>query len=326
MSAIPFPRFGDVAHVGHVELLTARPEESLAFFTSVVGLHETGRSGGSVYLRAWGDYERHTLKLTAHTTSGLGHLGLRVRDQATLERFVARLAEREVRGRWTEDEAHGPAYRFATPDGHAVELYSETQRFMATPEVATAFKNQPQRYVPRGIAPRRLDHVNILARAVAPTRRLFQDLLGLRLTEQIIFDDGNEVGAWLSATNKSYDVAITQDRSGASGRLHHITYMMDSREDVLRAADILRDADVPIETGPHKHTIGQTFFLYCYEPGGNRFEIGAGGYLIFDPEWKPVVWTEAERAKGQAWGLQTVKSFHTHGTPPVPDPGTEPSS
>ncbi len=150
MSAIPFPRFGDVAHVGHVELLTARPEESLAFFTSVVGLHETGRSGGSVYLRAWGDYERHTLKLTAHTTSGLGHLGLRVRDQATLERFVARLAEREVSGRWTEDEAHGPAYRFATPDGHAVELYSETQRFMATPEVTTAFKNQPQRYVAPG--------------------------------------------------------------------------------------------------------------------------------------------------------------------------------
>jgi catechol 2,3-dioxygenase len=57
----------------------------------------------------------------------------------------------------------------------------------------------------------------------------------------------------------------------------------------------------PIETGPHKHAIGQTFFLYCYEPGGNRFEIGAGGYMIVDPAWKPVVWTEAERAKGQAW-------------------------
>jgi len=30
-----------------------------------------------------------------------------------------------------------------------------------------------------------------------------------------------------------------------------------------------------------------------------------------------VTWTQAERAKGQAWGLQTIKSFHTHGTPPV---------
>ena len=315
--AVPFPRFGDVAHVGHIELFTPRPEASLDFFTSVVGLHETARRDQSVYLRAWGDYERHTLKLTAHPTSGIGHLGLRVRDGETLERLVADLAARNIVGSWIEDVGHGPAYKVATPDGHAVELYWETERFKATPEIATAFKNQPQRYVPRGIAPRRLDHVNLLARDVAATRVFFQERLGLRLTEQIILDDGLEAGAWLSATNKSYDVAITRDHTGTAGRFHHLTFMMDSREDVLRAADILRDAEVTIETGPHKHNIGQTFFLYCFEPGGNRFEIGAGGYLIFDPDWQPIVWTQAERAKGQAWGLQTVSSFHTRGTPPV---------
>jgi catechol 2,3-dioxygenase len=32
---------------------------------------------------------------------------------------------------------------------------------------------------------------------------------------------------------------------------------------------------------------------------------------------KPIVWTEEERKKGQAWGLKTIESFHTHGTPPV---------
>ena len=127
------------------------------------------------------------------------------------------------------------------------------------------------------------------------------------------------MGAWLSATNKSYNLAITHDQSGAAGRLHHVTYMMDSREDVLRAADILRDADVHIETGPHKHSIGQTFFLYCYEPGGNRFEIGSGGYLILDPDWKPVVWTQA--GTGQRSGVGPADGeyhFHTSGTPPVP--------
>jgi catechol 2,3-dioxygenase len=313
-----FPRFGDVAHVGHVEVLTPTPQATLDFFTNVVGLHESGRHGESVYLRAWGDYERHTLKLTAHHTSGLGHLALRVRDKDTLQALVAHLANRNIAGTWVEDVGHGPAYRVVTPDGHAIELYWQTERFTATPDIATAFKNQPQRYVARGIAPRRLDHINLLANDVAATRAFFNEDLGLRITEQIILDDGTEAGAWLSATNKSYDVAITRDRTGARGRLHHVTFMMDSREDVLRAADVLRDADVPIETGPHKHNIGQTFFLYCFEPGGNRFEIGAGGYLIFDPDWKPVVWTQAERARGQAWGLQTVSSFHTRGTPPVP--------
>jgi catechol 2,3-dioxygenase len=29
------------------------------------------------------------------------------------------------------------------------------------------------------------------------------------------------------------------------------------------------------------------------------------------------VWSKEERMKGQAWGLQTVSTFHTYGTPPV---------
>jgi catechol 2,3-dioxygenase len=54
------------------------------------------------------------------------------------------------------------------------------------------------------------------------------------------------------------------------------------------------------------------------EPGGNRVEVAnAGARLILAPDWKPIVWTEEERRKGQAWGLKTIELFHTHGTPPV---------
>ncbi|MGL4290622.1 MAG: VOC family protein, partial [Phreatobacter sp.] len=109
---------------------------------------------------------------------------------------------------------------------------------------------------------------------------------------------------------------------GGEGRLHHVTYATDQREDILRAADIFLQNGVHIETGPHKHAVQQTFFLYVYEPGGNRVEIAnAGARLMLAPDWKPIVWTEAERRKGQAWGLQTVASFHTHGTPPADPPG-----
>ena len=73
-----------------------------------------------------------------------------------------------------------------------------------------------------------------------------------------------------------------------------------------------------IEPGSHKHAIQQTFFLYVYEPGGNRVEIAnAGARLILAPDWKPIRWSEEERKKGQAWGLKTIESFHTYGTPPV---------
>ena len=314
------PSFHDIAHLAHLELLTPKPNESLAFFTDIVGLHESGRAGESVYLRAWGDYERTTLKLTCARTSGIGHVAFRVRHAQVLAHLVEHLTASGVKGTWIDsDIGHGPAFRFCDPDGHQIEIYYETERYVAKDNLVPGFKNLPQRYVPHGIAPRRLDHVNLLAQSVKANREFFQQLLGLRLTEQIIFDDGTEVGSWLAATFKSYDLAITLDRSGAKGRLHHFTYFVDSREEVLRAADILVENGVFIETGPHKHSIGQTFFLYCYEPGGNRFEIGSGGYLILDPDWQPVVWSQAERAKGQAWGLQTVQTFHTYGTPPVED-------
>ena len=59
--------------------------------------------GDSVYLRGWGDYEWHTLKLTAHTTSGIGHLGLRVRDAATLQTLRRPLRSAHTPGQWIED-------------------------------------------------------------------------------------------------------------------------------------------------------------------------------------------------------------------------------
>jgi catechol 2,3-dioxygenase len=99
---------------------------------------------------------------------------------------------------------------------------------------------------------------------------------------------------------------------------------------VLRAADLLLDAEVPIEAAPSKHAVAQGMFLYVYEPGGNRVEVTTGTHFIYDPAAAPVVWTEAERARGQAWGVKTIETFHTYGTPDVsgrpPGPPIAPTS
>ena len=58
-------------------------------------------------------------------------------------------------------------------------------------------------------------------------------------------------------------------------------------------------------------------FLYVYEPGGNRVEVTTGTHFIYDPAYEPIRWTEAERARGQAWGVKTISTFHTYGTPPL---------
>src|ERR1700761_2829893 len=82
----------DVAHLGHIELLTPKFEASLRFFTDVLGMTESGHAGDSAFLRGWDDYERYSLKLTASKTSGLGHAAFRCRSPQALERRALALS------------------------------------------------------------------------------------------------------------------------------------------------------------------------------------------------------------------------------------------
>ena len=46
----------DIAHLGHVELLTPTPGESLGYFVDILGMENVHAEGQSVYLRGYGDY------------------------------------------------------------------------------------------------------------------------------------------------------------------------------------------------------------------------------------------------------------------------------
>ncbi|GAA4660569.1 MULTISPECIES: VOC family protein [Amycolatopsis] len=314
------PAAHDVAHLGHLQLFTPAFDESVEFFTHYLGMRTHGSQGSSVFLRAWDDYEHHTITLTPRTTAGIGRTHLRAADEDALQRRVEAIKEAGLGIGWTDGEpGYGPTYLFHDPDGHEFGLYYESEWFQPEEDTRPALKNQAEAYPGAGVCVRRLDHVNFLGVDVEANRDVLRDLLGAKVTEQIVLDDGSVAGSWTTFTNKGYDAVYTRDRLGITGRLHHIAFATDSRADILRAADLALEQDVFIETGPHKHAIQQTFFLYVYEPGGNRIELcNAGARLVLAPDWRTIDWTEAERAKGQAWGLKTIESFHTHGTPPAP--------
>jgi catechol 2,3-dioxygenase len=315
----------DLAHIGHAELLTPTPEESLRFFVELFGMEIEHRDGQSVYLRGWGEYQRYGLKLTEAELPGLGHMAIRARSQQALERRAAAIEHAGLGLGWTNgDHGHGPAYRFTDPDGHPMELYYEADRYVPPEHLRPALKNVPQRYVGRGAAVKRLDHVNLLAADVSANRRFASEQLGFMLYEQVINDDGTEIGAWLSLTIAAHELIYVADHAGASARLHHFAFFVDTREELLRAADLFLDADVPIEAAPSKHAVAQGMFLYVYEPGGNRVEVTTGTHFIYDPDHEPVVWTQAERSRGQAWGVKTIETFHTYGTPDISGLATGP--
>jgi catechol 2,3-dioxygenase len=312
---------GEVAHIGHAELLTPEPDASLWFFCEVLGMEREAEHGQSVFLRGFGDYERYCLKLTESATSGLGHLALRASSQEALERRAAAL-QRSGRGAdWIEgDLGHGAAYRFEDPDGRPFEIYYETERYRPPPELKPPMNNQYQRRASRGVGVRRLEHANFVSPDVRACRRFLEANLGYRSFEIISTRDGREYGAWLSATIQGHEIIYVHAATPPVGRLHHLAFWVDTREEVLRAADLFQDAGIFIEAGPAKHTPIHSFYLYVYEPGGNRIEVTSGGYVVLDPDPEAtVVWPEAAYRESRAWGRGFPPSFDTYATPPVAD-------
>jgi catechol 2,3 dioxygenase len=308
----------DLAHIHHVELLTPEPEQSLAYFHDVLGMEIESQAGQSVFLRGWGEYQPYSLELTESKASGLGHMALRAASPEALERRVSAIEATGLGIGWIDgDHGHGAAYRFRDPDGHVMELLWESDRYVPPPHLEPALRNQPQRYPARGASVKRLDHVNLLATDVAACRDFATGVLGYRQYEGIRLDSGEETGAWLSLTIAAHELIYVKDARETGGRLHHLAFWVDTREECLRAADIFLDNRVHIEFAPSRHAVAAGFFLYSFEPGGNRIEVTTGGYFVYEPDCEPVIWTEAERARGQAWGVKTVESFHYYGTPPT---------
>jgi len=306
----------DIAHVGPVELYTPVLERSRDFFVDQMGLREVHRDGSSVYLHTWDDYQSWTVRLIERDAAGIGRTFLRAASPQAVERLAALVGPVRV-----VKDVHnlGEVRVFADPDGHEMGVYWDVEWYRADDTDRPSLKNQAAAYPGRGANLRRLDHVNYLTADVPATAAFLSDALGARCTEQIVKDDGSPQAIWYSVGHKTYDLVYTEDWTGTRGRLHHLAFATDTREEILRAADVCLDAGIHIETGPHKHAIQQTFFLYVWEPGGNRIELcNAGARLNLAPDWKTISWTREERAKGQAWGLKTIDTFHTHGTPVVP--------
>ena len=80
-----------IAQLAHVELLTPTPDESVAFFKNLLGMIETHRERGSVYLRGYQDTYHHSLVVTESERAGLGHAAYRTVSEEALDHWAARI-------------------------------------------------------------------------------------------------------------------------------------------------------------------------------------------------------------------------------------------
>lgn len=315
------PNF-DLAQLTSAELFSPKVDETLWFFKNLLGMVETARDGDSVYLRCYEDLYNHSLKVTYREEPGVGFNNWRTSSPQALKRRVEAIEGFGITGEWIEgDNGEGPTYQFTDTAGHRHGLLWDVEYYEAPEGQRSELLSRPQKRPTKGVPVRRLDHVNHLVNDVTRNRNFLQDALGFRLRENIILNNGHEAAAWMSVSPLVHEIANLGDQSGQSaergGRLHHLAFWYGYPQHLDDISDLCVENGIEIEAGPGKHGISQAKFLYVFEPGGNRIELfGDAGYLIFDPSWRPLTWTEANIDKSIIWyGSQLPAEYFLYGTP-----------
>jgi catechol 2,3-dioxygenase len=279
-----------VLRPGHAQVRVLNLEEDVKFYRDVLGLVETGRDAqGRVYFKAWDERDHHSVVLRQSDKAGIDLFGFKVSDKATLEKLDADLraygvkTERVPAG---EMLATGERVRFEVPTGHIIELYAEKK------DVGNGlgYRN-PNPWGPaseHGIAPVRMDHALLGGPDLDGARDIFINVLGFYLVESVVADDDKtQIAVWLSCSNKTHDLAFV--RNAEMGKLHHVSYFIETWDKILRGADIMSMNHVPVDIGPTRHGITRGATIYAFDRSGNRFETFSGGYIAY-PDMAPLVW------------------------------------
>lgn len=286
-----------LSKLAHVALRTPDIERSVAFFRDVLGMDEIARGSEGIHLRCFGELDHHSLLLIEGPTS-VDHIAFRTAALDDVTAFSRQIAAAGVAVCDAPRQlGHGDAIRFTVPHVEApFELFWEVERPLAPADRRSRLPTNASRF--RGASPRRIDHINLsTARAdLAPAETWVREQLGFKRRE-CAESAGQLTGSWLSVTAQVHDLAITLDGEGRRGRINHVAFTMESFADIARMADVIAEHDIKVDVAPGRHGVTQGFFYYMRDPGsGHRVELFAHGYLIFDPDWEPIVWDEESLA------------------------------
>ena len=287
----PGPANG-VLRLAHVDVTVTDLDLTTAYYTEVMGMQEVARTEDAVYLKCWDEEDHHSLRLRYAPRVGMDLMSFKVHhedDLDVLENRVARYGFPVQRISKGEELGQGESIRFNTPSGHVMELVADVEKVGTTRGRINPSVMEPAAPGPRThIAPPRVDPLLVTAEEVGEASRFYMDVLGFRITEQLLDGNGHQLGTWMERSHSPHDLAVVH---GPSGGLHHFAFWLDEWDQVRDAADILAYNGIQIDVGPTRHGVTRGSTIYFFDPLGTRNEVFTGGYRP-DPDFPTLTWTE----------------------------------
>src|SRR5262249_11014925 len=215
-----------VLRPGYVQIRVTDIEAAIRHYVDRVGLPLVSReTDGRTYLRAWDEFDRHSVVLRPADGPGMDYAGFKVASDADLDALARRI---EAAGVGIEEipagEQPGLGRRlsFVVPSGHRLELFAE----MALSEDGPMGQNpELWREEPHGMRVTRFDHLNLHGPNIDDTVRFFTDVLDFSLTEAAQTPDGHVAAGFLSCSNKAHDIAFI--RRDEPGKFHHAAFSLE---------------------------------------------------------------------------------------------------
>ncbi|MGL4859664.1 MAG: VOC family protein, partial [Enterobacteriaceae bacterium] len=215
---------------GHVALRVMDMSAALKHYTQLLGLQEVARdSQGRVFLKAWDEWDHHSVVLRETDQAGMDYMGWRVASAEILQDLARDIQRSQLvqECRWIDADEHpqtGERFRFTIGTGHVMELYAHKE------VTGTAVGNHNPEAWPEqgmvGMAPNRFDHCLLYGSGFDDTVKLFREILQFDLAEQVVTSEGMMVGAFFTCSNKAHDVAFI--RHHEQNKLHHVSFYLDS--------------------------------------------------------------------------------------------------
>lgn len=310
-----------LSHLSYVAITSDNVDASVEFYENQVGLTVVDRIDGRVYLRCWGDYYRYSVVVVPGAEPGMNAMAWRTTSAEALDEAVRRIEDAGITGEWFDGHTIGRAYRFTGPSDHVMELHWDVEHVNARDgEAASIYPDRPNRRTRFAGAPRQLDHVTLAAQEVDAFARWYSEVLGFRLMARTELDEAPiSVFSVLTTNEKSHDLGVVLDGSSRTGRINHFAFWVDTREELLIAADVLMENGTGIEYGPSIHGIGEQNFLYYREPSTLRIELNTGGYRNYVPDWEPQTWKPSQ-GSNNFYRNSTMPMSMTESFPPADGP------
>jgi catechol 2,3-dioxygenase-like lactoylglutathione lyase family enzyme len=284
----------------HVALRVPDLDASVRWATTVMGLREVERVDGTSYL-THGDCH-HSLQYIEADAAQLDHIALEARDDAALDRLVARLDERGIAilSDAPQELALRRAIRFRAPEGHVIEVF-------------TGIENGCGEFTGRGVQPRKFGHPMLTCPDTGPTRELFESILDFRVSDVI----GGDVLVFLRCGVDHHGVGL---QKGAPG-LNHYAWGVESLPILGLLGDVVARNGGRFIWGPGRHAAGNNLFTYHFDPAGTIVEFYADLYQVWDEDsYVAGDWSLDDHRPQNLWGPMAPEAMLTTATPLAPDP------